>query len=89
MAFRSEEISASSAPSGAWGGRAFIEWTATDGNKFTAASIKKFAAGHHFTHLSDLAVSAADLSGWTTSSGDPIFPLGYDGFDATVRDDET
>ena len=88
MKFQPRAISANSAPSGAWGGRAFIQWTATDGNKFTPESIKKFAASHHFTYVSDLAVSAADLNGWTTSSGDPIFPLGYDGLDATVRDDK-
>ena len=88
MKFQPREISANAAPSGAWGGRSYIEWTATDGNKFTAESIKKFAASHHFTHVSDLAVSAADLSGWTTSSGASIFPLDYDGFDTTVRHEE-
>lgn len=88
MDFHPGEISASSAPSGSWGDSAYIEWHAASGKKFTAGSIKKFAASHHFTHVSDLSVTAAELSGWTTSSGDPIFPLSYDGLDAAANDDE-
>ena len=88
MQFEADAISAHAAPDGAWGGRSYIEWTAGESSKFSMAAIKAYAASHHFTHVSDHSVGATELVGWTTSSGDPIFPLSYDGFDPSIRDDE-
>ena len=66
-----------------------MEWVASSPEGITRTSIESFADSCNYTYVSDRQVTAAEISTWTTTTGEPIFPLSYNGVSLDVGNEDT